>query len=192
MGAISAKIAGEAHVTEERKVMEKLYIQLLESDVKVPVKQNSTDSGFDLYAYSFKKLYQNFGSNGERLLEGKLLDNVIRDNSIDLSYLERVLIGTGIMATVGSGYELQIRPRSGLALKQGLTVLNTPGTIDCSYTKNEICVILINLSRQVQTVNLGERIAQIVPKKVELLDIEVVKSLPGEDRGGGFGHTGTK
>ena len=169
--------------------METLKIVKLAADVKTPEKKNTTDSGFDVYAYSIKKYYQNHGSNFERDFEGKLLEQFIRDGGIELSCNDRVLIGLGFKATVGPGYEIQVRPRSGLALKQGLTVLNTPGTIDASY-KEECAVILINLSRKVQIVKLGERIAQFVISKVELPEIEIVTELPGEDRGGGFGHTG--
>ena len=93
---------------------------------------------------------------------------------------------------MGPGYEIQIRSRSGLALKQGLFVLNSPGTIDATYINDEIGIIIVNASRKVQSIKLGDRVAQLVPNKVELLDIEVVDKLSGVDRGGGFGHTGTK
>lgn len=169
--------------------MQKLKIVKLFEDVKIPEKKNPTDSGFDLYAYSFKRYYQNHGSNGERLLEGKLLEPFVRDRVIELGYLDRILIGTGLKATVGSGFEIQIRPRSGLALKQGLTVLNTPGTIDEAY-RDEIGIIIVNLSRKVQEITLGTRIAQLVVTPVELPEIEIVQELPTNDRGGGFGHTG--
>lgn len=183
---------------EEKKVVKKtgpvLYVELLAPDAKAPVKSNPTDSGFDVYAHSFKKLYQNFGGNGERVLEDKLLANFVRDKTITLTYLERVLIGTGIKATCGAGYEIQARPRSGLALKNGLTVINTPGTIDEGY-RHEIGIIVVNLSRKEQVITLDTRIAQLIVAPVALPEIKIVSSLPepyDEDRGGGFGHTGTK
>lgn len=172
--------------------MLKLKIVKLFEDVKIPEKKNPTDSGFDVYAYSFKKYYQNHGSNGERVLEGELLDRFIRDNSIELACNDRVLIGTGLKATVGPGYEIQVRSRSGLALKQGLFVLNSPGTIDATYIKDEIGIIICNHSRAVQTISLGERVAQFVIQKVELPEIEIVTDLGDIDRGGGFGSTGVK
>ena len=170
--------------------MRNLLIVKMFEDVKIPEKKNPTDSGFDLYAYSFKRYYQNHGSNGERLLEGKLLEPFVKDRVIELGYLDRVLIGTGLKATVGPEYEIQIRPRSGLALKQGLTVINTPGTIDAAY-RDEIGIILVNLSRKVQEVSLDTRVAQLVVVPVGLPELEIVQELPvNNDRGGGFGHTG--
>ena len=170
-----------------------LYVELMGPDIKVPAKTNPTDSGFDVFANSFVKYYQNFGSNGERLIEGKLLENMLEVGAreLQLSYMERVLIGTGLRVTVGPGYEVQVRPRSGLALKKGLTVLNTPGTIDEGY-KGEVAIIIVNLSRQNQIVQLGTRIAQLVVTPVILPEIQVVPALPNIDRGGGFGHSGVK
>ncbi|MCK9429411.1 MAG: dUTP diphosphatase [Candidatus Omnitrophica bacterium] len=166
----------------------KLQIVKMFDDVKLPSKQNPTDSGFDLYAYSFKKYYQNHGSNYERLFEDDKVTPFIRDGELELASLDRVLIGTGLKMTVGPGYELQVRARSGLALKQGLSLVNGIGTIDYSY-RDECCVILINLSRKNQVIKLGDRIAQIVPMAVALPEIQVVQTLDGVDRGGGFGHT---
>jgi dUTP pyrophosphatase len=157
----------------------------------MPEKKNPTDSGFDVFAYSIKRYYQNHGSNFERLLEGEVLNKFIDSGEIQLGCNDRILIGLGFKATVGPGYEIQVRPRSGLALKQGLTVLNTPGTIDEAY-RDEFGVIIVNLSRQVQILKLGERIAQIVVTEVALPEIEIVTELPVNNRGGGFGSTGTK
>lgn len=171
--------------------METLKIVKLAADVKTPEKKNSTDSGFDVYGYSIKKYYQNHGSNFERDFEGESLKQFIKSGEIELACNDRVLIGLGLKATVGPGYEIQVRPRSGLALKQGLTVLNTPGTIDEAY-RDEVCVILINLSRKVQVVKLGERIAQLVICPILLSEIEIVNELSNNDRGGGFGSTGSK
>ncbi len=104
--------------------------------------------------------------------------------------LGRVLIPTGLFMALPEGYEAQVRPRSGLALKQGLTVLNSPGTIDADY-RGEVCVILANMSGVEVRISDGERIAQMVIAKYEKADFEEVASLDKTERGvGGFGHTG--
>jgi dUTP pyrophosphatase len=106
--------------------------------------------------------------------------------------LERKLLPTGLFIELPIGYEAQIRPRSGLALKRGLTVLNTPGTIDADY-RGEIGVILINLSSEPQTIEPGERICQMVIAKHEQPALEEVSILGETERGaGGFGHSGVK
>lgn len=132
----------------------------------LPVYKHSGDAGCDLYA------------------------NI--DEQITLRSLERAMIPTGIFVSVPEGYEMQVRPRSGLAAKHGVTVLNTPGTVDSSYT-GEVCVILINLSNEPFTVNPGERIAQAVIAKHETAEWVVVDTLDETERGdGGFGSTGLK
>ena len=104
--------------------------------------------------------------------------------------MERILISTGIAVSIPKGYELQIRPRSGLAIKHGITLLNTPGTIDADY-RGEIKIILINLSNKDFRINHGDRIAQMILNKVERINFEIVESLDETDRGsGGFGSTG--
>ena len=109
---------------------------------------------------------------------------------IILQPLERALIPTGLFLEIPQGYEAQIRPRSGLAIKQGITCLNSPGTIDADY-RGEIQVILINLSNQTQTINHGDRIAQMVFSKVEQVLLTPVQIINQTERGeGGFGHTG--
>jgi dUTP pyrophosphatase len=109
---------------------------------------------------------------------------------ISLQPLERILIPTGLFLEIPQGLEAQIRPRSGLAIKQGLTCLNTPGTIDADY-RGEIKVILINLSNEIQTIQDGERIAQMVFQEVIQINWVTVDQLNNTDRGaGGFGHTG--
>lgn len=111
---------------------------------------------------------------------------------ITLEPLERKLFPTGLYIELPVGYEAQIRPRSGLALKRGITVLNTPGTIDADY-RGEIGVILINLSNVAQTIEPGERICQMVIAKHEQPELVEVVSLTQTERGaGGFGHSGTK
>ena len=110
--------------------------------------------------------------------------------SVILQPLERAMIPTGIFMEIPAGYEAQMRPRSGLAIKQGITCLNSPGTIDSDY-RGELKVILINLSSQQQTINNGERIAQVVISKVEKALLQPVAQLETSLRGeGGFGHTG--
>lgn len=114
------------------------------------------------------------------------------DAPVTLKPLERKLIPTGIKIALEEGYEAQIRPRSGLALKNGITVLNAPGTIDVDYV-GEIGVILINLGDQDFVVNNGDRIAQMVVARVDHADFVEVEELEDTERGdGGFGHTGVK
>lgn len=111
---------------------------------------------------------------------------------VELKPLQRALIPTGIYIELPEGYECQIRPRSGLALKHGITVLNTPGTIDADY-RGEIGVILVNLSDKPFVVNDGERICQMVVARHEHVAWKAVESLDESERGaGGFGHTGVK
>ncbi len=112
------------------------------------------------------------------------------EESIIIRPLQRVLVPTGIFTEIPAGFEAQIRPRSGLALKQGITCLNSPGTIDADY-RGEIKVILINLSGEDKVVENGDRIAQVVFQKVERVSWEEVSSISNSDRNeGGFGHTG--
>jgi len=114
------------------------------------------------------------------------------DSPIELKPLERLLIPTGLFIELHKGYEAQIRPRSGLAFKNGITVLNSPGTIDADY-RGELKVLLINLSNTSFIINDGERIAQMVIAKHEQINWEVVNIIDETERGaGGFGHTGTK
>jgi dUTP pyrophosphatase len=112
------------------------------------------------------------------------------DEPITLKPLERTLVKTGLFISLPKGYEAQMRPRSGLAFKNGITVLNTPGTIDADY-RGEIGVILVNLSSQDFTINDGDRIAQMVIAKHETAIWEEVENLDETDRGeGGFGSSG--
>lgn len=112
------------------------------------------------------------------------------DVPVTLKPLERRLIPTGLFIELPEGYEAQIRPRSGLALKKGISIVNTPGTIDADY-RGEIGIIVINLSDSDFVVNNGERICQMVINKVEMISWTEVSSLEESERGaGGFGHTG--
>ncbi len=114
------------------------------------------------------------------------------DEKVELKPLQRALIKTGLFMEIPEGYECQVRPRSGLALKNGITVLNSPGTIDADY-RGEIGVILINLSDETFTIENGERIAQLVFAQVEQAEWVETEVLSDSDRGaGGFGSTGVK
>jgi dUTP pyrophosphatase len=111
---------------------------------------------------------------------------------IVLHPLERALIPTGLFIELPAGYEAQVRPRSGLAAKHGITVLNSPGTIDADY-RGEIKVIMVNLSKDTFTINSGDRIAQMIISKHERAELQLTDVLNETARGaGGFGHTGVK
>ena len=146
--------------------MTKIQIKKLSNEVLTPKYETSGSSGMDIAAYIERDIIINPG--------------------------EKALIPTGFSLSVPRGYEVQIRPRSGLAVKKGVTVLNTPGTIDSDY-RGEIKVILINLSKDEFSVKNGERIAQIVVCPIKQVIVEEVKELTETIRGiGGFGSTGTK
>jgi dUTP pyrophosphatase len=114
------------------------------------------------------------------------------DGTLELAAGERSLVPTGIHIALPDGYEAQVRPRSGLAIKQGLSLVNSPGTIDADY-RGEIGVILINLGQETVTVSRGDRIAQLVVQRLPTIEFREVEELPDSDRGaGGFGHTGTR
>ena len=114
------------------------------------------------------------------------------DAPMVLRPLERRLVPTGLRIALPEGYEAQVRPRSGLALKHGVTVLNTPGTIDADY-RGEVMVLIVNFSQENFVVNAGERIAQMVIARYEQAELEPVDVLDETERGaGGYGHTGVK
>lgn len=153
-----------------------LHMELQIGDVSVKVVNKSLN---DLPAYSTK-------DSAGMDLRASLAE------SIELKPLQRVLVPTGIYIELPQGYECQIRPRSGLALKHGITVLNSPGTIDADY-RGEIGVILVNLSDKPFVINNGERICQMVVARYERVEWKPVDSLEESERGdGGFGHTGVK
>ena len=109
---------------------------------------------------------------------------------ITLNSLERILIPTGLKVAIPEGYEIQVRPRSGLAIKHGITMLNTPGTVDSDY-RGELKVIVVNLSNEAYTIEPNERIGQFVLNKIEQIEFIEVEELDSTERGeGGFGHTG--
>lgn len=127
--------------------------------------------------------YATDGSSGMDLRASLIAPMVLKP-------LERILVPTGLFIELPAGYEAQIRPRSGLAIKQGITCLNTPGTIDADY-RGEIKIILINLSEEEQVINPGDRIAQMIIQQVEkAIWIETEFLNETERAAGGFGHTG--
>ena len=112
------------------------------------------------------------------------------EGPITLKPMQRILVPTGLFMEIPEGYEGQVRPRSGLAIKSGITVLNTPGTIDADY-RGEVKIILINLSDADFTINSGDRVAQIIFARCEQMEVVSVETLSETERGaGGFGHTG--
>ena len=112
------------------------------------------------------------------------------EGPVTLEPMQRALVPTGLYMEIPEGYEGQVRPRSGLAIKSGITVLNSPGTIDADY-RGQVCVILINLSDKAFVINSGDRIAQLVIARCEQVETEQVEVLSESERGaGGFGHTG--
>ena len=112
------------------------------------------------------------------------------DKPVILKPLQRILVPTGLFIELPAGYEAQIRPRSGMAIQNGITVLNAPGTIDADY-RGEICVIMVNISDKEYIIRDGERICQMIISKHERAEWENVKKLDNTERGnGGFGHTG--
>lgn len=135
------------------------------SDNNLPAYETASSAGMDLRAY---------------LPEGPIV----------IKPMQRILVPTGLYMEIPEGYEGQVRPRSGLAIKNGITVLNTPGTIDADY-RGEVKIILINLSDTDFTINSGERIAQIIFARCEQMEVINVETLSETERGaGGFGHTG--
>lgn len=114
------------------------------------------------------------------------------EQPIKIDPLQRAMVPTGLFLEIPAGYEVQVRPRSGLAAKKGITVLNAPGTIDADY-RGEVCVILVNLSSEPFVVEKGERIAQLVLARYECIEWDECRSLSESERGdGGFGSTGVK
>ena len=114
------------------------------------------------------------------------------EKPIKIDPLQRAIVPTGLFLEIPAGYEVQVRPRSGLAAKKGITVLNAPGTIDADY-RGEVCVILVNLSSEPFVVENGERIAQLVLSRHECIEWDECRSLSESERGdGGFGSTGVK
>jgi dUTP pyrophosphatase len=147
-----------------------LKVKKLFPDAQLPVRANQTDSGLDVFVHHF----EDFNPHADKFL---LLN-------------DRILVATGLSIAIEPGYEVQVRPRSGNALKKGLTVLNSPGTIDSSF-RGAVNVIIINLSAEQQKICVGDKIAQLVIAPVCLSEVVEVENLDETDRGqSGFGSTG--
>lgn len=186
-----------------------MQVEKIHKDAQIPVRANPTDSGADVFAYDFKRKYAITVEMPEHPVvtaDGEIMsrpipveiciddknddEKILEQDSLTLYPLERALIGTGLKATVGVGHEIQVRPRSGLALKEALTIVNTPGTIDEPY-RGEIGIILINVSSVPRTIKKGDKISQLVVAEVVLCDIKEVPKLSDTARGeDGFGSTG--
>ena len=162
-----------------------MIVEILKKDeLIIPKYANPGDSGCDVYA-ELNNINKKFMFDTE--ISGRTKTDI---TSITISPGGRALIPTNIFVAIPENYEIQVRPRSGLALKQGITVLNTPGTIDSGY-RNEIGVILLNTSNKDVIINDGDRIAQLVLMKVEKIEWKEVSKLSDTDRGlGGFGSSG--
>ena len=144
-----------------------MKVRVVHDSIDLPEYETNSSAGMDLRAY-------------------------LPDGSISLDPKQRTLIGTGLFFEIPEGFEVQIRPRSGLALKHGVTVLNSPGTIDADY-RGEIKVILINHGEEPFLIEHEMRIAQMVVSKYQQVQFKLVKELTSSERGsGGFGSTGTK
>ena len=144
-----------------------IKIRVADDSIELPAYETKSSAGMDLRAY-------------------------LPDGNITLETKKRVLVGTGLYFEIPEGFEVQIRPRSGLALKQGITVLNSPGTIDADY-RGEIKVILINHGDEPFVIEHEMRIAQMVVAKYQRIQFKLVKELASSERGsGGFGSTGTQ
>ena len=144
-----------------------MKVRVAHDSIELPAYETNSSAGMDLRAY-------------------------LPDRGITLQPKQRVLVGTGLYFEIPEGFEVQIRPRSGLALKQGITVLNSPGTIDADY-RGEIKVILINHGDGPFVIEHEMRIAQMVIAKYQLIQFKLVKELVSSERGsGGFGSTGTQ
>lgn len=142
----------------------KLKIQKVNEDAIIPKYANFGDAGFDLHA---------------------VVNDILKPG-------ERKLIGTGLRFEIPEGFEIQVRPRSGLALKKGISIVNSPGTVDSGY-RGDVGIIMINHGQEDFPINKGDRIAQAVLNKVERAEIEEVNELSDSERGeGGFGSTGIK
>lgn len=163
-----------------------MKIKVLNNGCELPIYATPGSSGVDLSIKSIKKLFK----GQEELEVDKIFPHYRESGSFILRPQERVLVGTGLYAEIPLGYELQVRPRSGISLKKGITVVNTPGTVDFDY-RGEIGVILINTSSKNCKLFLDERIAQMVCCKVEQPIYEFTEELSNTSRNeGGFGSTG--
>lgn len=159
-----------------------IKVKKLFPNAVIPQRGTPEASGLDVCVHHFERVYNQSPSITEI--------EISQLSSLTLCTNDRVLIHTGISATVGVGFEIQVRPRSGNALKRGLVVTNSPGTIDSDF-RGAICVIISNIGHDAQEIKLGEKIAQLVVCPVILSDVVEVQDLDQTERGsGGFGSTG--
>lgn len=148
---------------------------------ELPTRVDEGSSGMDVRAWCRNENFMGDGADWDE-----------ENKCIRIFSGGRAAIPTGLYFELPKGYEIQVRPRSGLAIKNGISVLNTPGTIDESF-RGEVCVILVNFSNEPFEIHTGERIAQLVIQKVEKVQLEEVDELSETERGdGGFGHSGVK
>lgn len=169
----------------------KIAFKKLNNSAIVPSYATPGSAGFDLVLNNFKGYYDNrVNEKAPNEINVVTIDAGV--NAVTLNPNSRILVGCGFSVAIPQGYEMQVRSRSGLALKQGLIVLNAPGTIDSDY-RGEIGAIICNNSLYAVTICIGDRIAQGVIAKHEVAEFEVSEELPESERGaGGFGSTGTK
>ena len=164
--------------------MEEVIVKIKDhSGLVLPQYMTEGSAGFDLIARGLRKVYK-----GTKELDMSLFMYAIEQGYFMLRAGERALVGTNLFIELPKGKELQIRPRSGLALKRGITVLNAPGTIDSDY-RDEICVILVNTTPHLARVNFGDAVAQGVVADYDRVKWKVVEELSKSQRFGGFGHT---
>jgi len=160
--------------------MVKVELKKMYEDVVVPEYAKEGDAGMDIRAYFTEEFVKKAGRD------------VYKEEGLRIEAGIRKIIPTGIKVAIPNGYEIQVRPRSGMAFKKGLTVLNTPGTIDAGY-RGEIGVIIYNAGHDSVTIEHGERVAQLVLNKVPQVEWDVVEELPESVRGAdGYGSTGEK
>ena len=162
-----------------------MIIKVLDNGIILPEVASKYSAGVDLRVTSFKKLYK-----GCREVDISKLDNSIKNGYFTLRGHERVLCGTGLFIELPIGTYLSIIPRSGVALKRGLTVVNSPGTIDSDY-RNEVGIIIINTTPYLNRIEMNERLAQAILLSHIPIEWELVNKLSEIDRGGGYGSTGT-
>ena len=176
-----ARVISIVNRSRRRPIYPPLRVKKLYPDAQLPVRANPDDAGLDVCIHHFDKLYSGSG----------VFDQAGNMDYLTLEPNERVLVSTGLSIAIPPGYEVQVRPRSGNALKRGLTILNTPGTIDASY-RGTVGIIVVNLGMTKQELRRGEKIAQLVVKEVILSNVIEVDELDETARGsGGFGSTGS-
>lgn len=167
------------------KIQEEVMIGNTAYPVEIPKYETKGAAGFDLRAMVFIELY-----DGDRKVDlSEKMNKTLSEGKLTLRPYERVLVGTRLKFDLPTGFEMQIRDRSGISLKKGLKVFNAPGTIDSDY-KKEVGIILVNLTPYLMTINIGDRVAQGVIQRVE--QVTLVENEVNSNQRGGFGSTGIK